>query len=166
MVTSTVSAIPKNMAKLNTEFRNLTFEDLEAFRISNHTFTQVYWNSSLTLGFTLNDGISVQAGTRNFTKSFTFNPYLKITKIETIITWCERGIMQINFYHYQQRLLAVGKSDEDVQNDGGRVEIFEINYAEQIIGCELLQIQYPLFTDFFFGGVTWIKASEKPKNWR
>ena len=50
-------------------------------------------------------------------------------------------------------------SDGDVERDGGRKEVFEIRENEDLIGCELAQIKHPNpnFTDFFFGGVKWIK---------
>ncbi len=63
--------------------------------------------------------------------------------------------MQINFYHGQESLVAVGINDERVKILGGRVEVFEIAEDEQLIGCELHEMTY--YVNSYFGGVTWIK---------
>ena len=53
----------------------------------------------------------MKAGKKNFTNKHIFDPAKKITKIETIIVHTEWDIMQINFYHHEERLVAVGLDD-------------------------------------------------------
>ena len=45
--------------------------------------------------------------------------------------------MQINFFHNEERLVVVGRSDYDVDERGGKVENFSIADDEQLIGCKL-----------------------------
>ena len=72
--------------------------------------------------------------------------------IETIINKGEYSILQINFYHHQQRLVAVGGwGDQGVKLLGGRREVFEIADDERLIGCELD------FNKKCFCGVAWFK---------
>ena len=44
---------------------------------------------------------------------------------------------QCNFYHYHEKLVAVGCTDKVVEKFGGRREVFEMADDEQLIGCEL-----------------------------
>ena len=63
-----------------------------------------------------------------------------ITKVNCIIDGGEYSICQINFFHNQQRLVAVGRSDDLlIKGYGGRREVFEIGEDEQLIGCKLYQ---------------------------
>ena len=60
--------------------------------------------------------------------------------------------MQMNFYHHQQRLVAVGYADDDFEYYGaGRREEFEIGEDERLIGCK-----FDSDNDDFVG-VTWLK---------
>ena len=44
----------------------------------------------------------------------------------------------LSFFHLQERLVAVGLSDDDsISKYGGSVEAFEIADDEHLIGCEL-----------------------------
>ena len=118
------------------EVKELGKDSLEkAFFFEQLSISKVKWNDIYTLGFTLKNGQTVRAGTRNFTNSYTFNPKKKITRVETIINIYENGIIQINFFHQpsthswesereEERLVSVGKSDDHVRNDGGRVVNF------------------------------------------
>ena len=108
-----------------------------------------------TIGFTLNDGQTCKAGTEDCNKSHSFDPTKKITKIEVIIYKHEKMIMQINFYHHQQRLVKVGYGDGGVKTWGGRVELFEIADDEQLIGCKLNETKVRS-GDIYFCGVTWL----------
>ena len=58
--------------------------------------------------------------------------------------------------------MSVGKSDDHVINDGGRVVNFQIGKYSKLIGCELAEIKHKNknLTDLFFGGVTWITVSD------
>ena len=58
----------------------------------------------------------------------------------------------------EERLVSVGKSDDHVRSDGGRVVGIRIDKRSQLIGCELAEIKHKneKFTDLFFGGVTWL----------
>ena len=60
--------------------------------------------------------------------------------------------MRINFYHLEERMVAVGYDDDMVNKCGGRVEVFSIGQDEQLIGCELDEQKHG-----YFIGVTWIK---------
>ena len=88
------------------------------------------WFTFKTLGFTLSDGQTCKAGTQNeCNKSHTFDTSKKITWVECIIWRDEWTILQINFYHYQQRLVQVGIPDDNfvkISNGAGRIEVFEI----------------------------------------
>ncbi len=65
----------------------------------------------------------------------------------------EEYILRINFYSGQETLVKVGwRNDDDVQNYGGRVEIFEIASDEQLIGCK-----WDLDEKLCNIGVTWLK---------
>ena len=57
----------------------------------------------------------------------------------------------MNFYHYQQRLVQVGFSEDYVERNGGRREVFEIAEDEQLFGLELD------YCKAFFRGAKWIK---------
>ena len=69
----------------------------------------MYWHYT-SLSFTLDNGESVKAGRDDFNASHTFDPTKKITKVEVIINDAEMGIMRINFYHHEEKLVAVGLS--------------------------------------------------------
>ena len=86
----------------------------------------------------LSDGQKCQSGIYEFSSSHTFDPMKNITKIVSVIE-NEAKIMQINFYHHQQRLVMVGESDAWVQEHGGRAEVFDIADGKQLIGCRLNQ---------------------------
>ena len=141
-LTKTTVIIPNML-----EIRNKSAEELRILAI-----TEVKWFSWNTNGFTLIDGQWCQTGKKDFTKSHTFDPTKKITRIDCIIHKHERLIIQIKFYHLEERLVAVGESDEWVNKNGGRVEIFSIADDEQLIGCELDKSIYGNFS-----GVIWIK---------
>ena len=100
----------------------------------------------------MSDGQSCKVGTTyDFNNNYIFDPAKKITRIECIVHKSECEIMQMNFYHHQQRLVAVGCDDYDVKKYGGRVEVFEIEDKEQLMGCELDFCTRAMF------GVTWVK---------
>ena len=65
--------------------------------------------------------------------------------------------MQMNFYHYAERLVCVGGwSDEEMERiRDERVEIFEIGEDEQLIGCKLHSEN--VWGEDFFLEVTWLK---------
>ncbi len=136
-----------NMAEINKSMRDLR----------NLTFMKVEWYGLLALSITLNDGQTCKAGANiEVNESHTFDRAKKITKIECIIENNEWNILQINFYHGEERLVAVFWSDNFVKRDGARVEVFEIAEDEQLIGCELHEYTFD-DGDSFFAGVTWIK---------
>ena len=95
---------------------------MSARQLGTLTITQVKWrqNSLKLISFTLSDGQTCTAGTfyvNNYgetipddklDQSHTFDPAKKITKIETIIFKAESLLMQINFYHYEERLVQMG----------------------------------------------------------
>ena len=62
-------------------------------------------------------------------------------------------IIEINFYHNTERLVAVGSDDEWGQYYVKRREVFNIAQDEQLFGCELEKRT----SDRFFCGVTWLK---------
>ena len=61
----------------------------------------------------------------------------------------------MNFYHHQQRLVAVFQKDFWVKEYGGRREVFSIDEDEQLIGCELDEMEF--LGGKFFSGITWLK---------
>ena len=63
---------------------------------------------------------------RDFNRSQVVDPAKKISSIEVIINRYEDRIIQINFYHHQERLVTVGKSDGWVKEYGQRKEMFYI----------------------------------------
>ena len=109
----------------------------------------------MTLGFTLNDGQSCKSGPDAFTKSHIFDATLKITSIETILSNREWEIVQINFFHRKERLVAVGNTDGWVKKIAGRRHNFEIADDEQLIGCEINQNHDDC------GGIVWLKMKLK-----
>ena len=109
------------------------------------------WYGTFALGFTLSDGQSSKAGISNFIKSHNFDPNKKITRVESIIDKEEFSIIQINFYHKEERLVWLGAVDGFVEQSGGRRNVFDIDHDEQFIGCKLDQCEN------YFRGVTWIK---------
>ena len=82
------------------------------------------------------------AGRQILTKGHIFNPAKKITNILVTRKKDEYEILQINFFHYGERLVKVGCSDRDlrdervdrflmdervdrfVRDEGGRFEVF------------------------------------------
>ncbi len=101
-------------------------------------FNKVEWYSIYTLSFTLSNGEYCTAGSEKVNESHTFDQNKKITKVEVIIGKDEKDILQINFYSGQETLVQVGHDDDfAVKINGGRVESFEIEDDEQLIGCEL-----------------------------
>ena len=116
---------------------------------------KVEWYSVETLSFTLSNGEYCTAGSQKVIKSHKFDPNKKITKVECIFEKTGYGFLQINFYSGQETLVQVGASDDRViKRYGGRVEIFEIEDDEQLIGCELMSF---IDNRDNFAGVTWIK---------
>ena len=112
------------------------------------------WEGKLsidTFGLNLNDFQFCKAGKQNFTNSYFFKSYMKITKVECVIWNNETNIMQMNFYRNLQKLVALGMDDEGVKAFGERVEVFDIADDEQLIGCTLFKD-----SDSFLG-VKWMK---------
>ena len=99
---------------------------MNARQLGTLTITQAQWrqNSLKLINFTLSDGQTCTAGTfyvknnretiretipdDKLDQSHTFDSAKKITKIETIIFKAESLLMQINFYHYEERLVQMG----------------------------------------------------------
>ncbi len=109
---------------------------------------------------TLSNGESCEAGSYwEDEKSHTFDQNKKITKVECIIHGNEGWIIGMNFYSGQERLVKVGEDDDwYVEENGGRVEIFEIAADEQLIGAELYHGDYDNWGIGYFKGVTWLKC--------
>ena len=106
--------------------------------LRNLAITQVSWNDIFNIEFTLSNGQFCNAGTDfRYDQNHFFDFREKITRIEVIIMKNELSICQMNFYHNQQRLVAVGYPDDFVEGMGGRVEVFEIGEDERLIGCKL-----------------------------
>ena len=115
-ITKSKRMIPENETNLVAGFLTIpvmriiaanSLEELQSLKI-----TQVQWCDTLSLGFTLSNGQSCTVGESDCEKNYTFDPAKKITKVECIIFKTEDFISQINFYHHQQRLVAVGYDDE------------------------------------------------------
>ena len=68
----------------------------------------------------------------------------------------ETNIVRINFYHNEQRLVAVGADDMWAMRWGGRREVFNVADDEQLIGCELDQHEYDC-GKYNWSGLTWTK---------
>ena len=114
------------------------------------TITQVQWSNRFKIGFALSDGQNCKfGGIYELNKGHVFDPAKKITRVETCIDYDESGINRINFYHHQERLVAVKLWGGIIS----RTEDFYIADDEQLIGCEL---DKSLFTGFL-SGVTWQK---------
>ena len=107
----------------------LSLDQLKVLRI-----TQVEWNGVYSLGVTLRDGQYCGVGKPEsismITHSHKFNPAKKITRIESIIHFNEYCIVQINFYSGEERLVAVGETDDWVKEYGKRRAIFKIDKDE------------------------------------
>ncbi len=74
--------------------------------VRNLIITQVMWFNVENLGFALSDGQSCIAGTKwHSTESFDFSQTKKVSKIECIIRKNESLILQINFFHREERLV-------------------------------------------------------------
>ncbi len=113
----------------------------------------------VTLEITLSNGESCTAGsTYKVEESHTFDQNKKITKVEVIIRYNERCIIRINFYSGRETLVKVGMNDDEVKEEGGRVESFEIAADEQLIGAELHHGDYNNDSKDYFHGVTWLKC--------
>ena len=114
------------------------------------------WNRNFFpggLGFTLNDGSSVEVGLLTLNASHIFDPTKKITKIECNIGWSSIGILRINFFHHQEKLVQVGSPNDDrVKELTEKTEIFEIGEDERLIGCKLDNNKLGSYK-----GLTWIK---------
>ena len=94
---------------------------------------------------------SVEAGTfYYFTDSYSLDPTMQEAKVEVTISYVEHAIIQINFYHNEERLVAVGRNDDHIE--GRRREIFMIADDEQLIGCEYHVDKYNNIW-----GITWLK---------
>ena len=93
----------------------------------------------------------MEAGHSAFHQSHIFDPSEKITSVEVRINSSENRITRIGFYHNEERLVAMGLSDDWLHKWGGRSEVFDIADDEQLIGCEL-EHDGP-----FFRGITWLK---------
>ena len=89
------------------------------------------WSGCTNIGFTISDGELCEAGTiYDKNDSYTFDPAKKITRVECIINRTETMIMQINFFHHDELLVAVGEDEEAIKLMGERREIFEIENNE------------------------------------
>ena len=105
----------------------------------------------------MSDGQSCKVGTTyDFNNNYIFDPAKKITRIECIVHKSECEIMQMNFYHHQQRLVAVGWDDKFLKIAGRRREVFEIAGDEQLIGCKLEKNK-----DSCLNGIKWLKMKVK-----
>ena len=114
----------------------------------------------LALGFSLNDGQSYSAGlTMTIYDRHFFDPTKKITKIECNIGWSSIGILRINFFHHQEKLVQVGSPNDDrVKELTEKTEIFEIGEDERLIGCKLDEGIVDGKNRLL--GVTWIKMKK------
>ena len=113
-----------------------------------------------TLRVTINNSESVKSGTfYDSNTSHVFDQSKKITKIVTTIDKNEQYIRQINFFSGEELLKRVGWTNDKIEekNAGGRVESFEIDADEQLIGAELYNGLDSFGKKDFFLGVTWIK---------
>jgi hypothetical protein len=54
----------------------------------------------------------------------------------------------------------LGDDDEFVKSEGGRLESFEIDDDEQLIGAELYEGDYDNMISDSFLGVTWLKCKK------
>jgi hypothetical protein len=106
--------------------------------LRNFTITKVKWRTTCTFSLELSDGQTCKAGTMyDVDKSHSFDLSKKINRIECIINKYEIAIMQIHFYHQDERLVVVGMDEDLVKREGGRVEVFDIAIDEQLVGCKL-----------------------------
>ena len=81
--------------------------------LRNLTISQVRWRYIDSFEFTLTDGLSAKCQYPVVPyESHTFNPAKKITRIECIMDLSEEYTYQINFFHHEERLAAMGKSDD------------------------------------------------------
>ena len=129
-----------------------TIGDKSLQALSKLTIKEVSWNNIYSIGFTLSDDQTCKAEKYAFTNNYIFDQAKKITRVEVIIRNDEFMILRINFYHQQQRLVMLGETDdEEVNYLFGRVEVFEIDEDEQLIGCEIDYCQR------YFRGLTWLK---------
>ena len=133
-----------------------TLTSLSLQELRNLTISKCSWYGVITtLDFALNNGQSLRSGKKyNFGKSHIFDPIKKISRIQCILMKYEHYILQINFYHHDERLVQLGCTDDSMYQNfggGGRIEVFEIAENEQFMGCELESCES------FFRGVTWLK---------
>jgi hypothetical protein len=114
------------------------------------------WNG-VSFEITLSNGESCKLGSEKIDEWHTFDRNKKITKVEVIMNKDEFMILQMNFYSGQETLLKLGESDWHVKRRGGKVESFEINADEQLIGAELYNGVWHNGEDYFLG-MTWLKC--------
>ena len=106
--------------------------------LKNLAITKVQWCSYKleTIAFSINDGQSCKAGSREACyESHVFDPAKKITSIKTI--YDAYKFCQINFYHNEERLVRIGDLNDLSRIKGRSSEIFRIGQDEQLIGCKL-----------------------------
>ena len=117
-----------------TKLANKNLKELNSLALE-----EIQWNDMFALRLNLNDGQSCKVGSNELEESHIFEPTKKITSIETILHKNEYQILQTNFYHFAERLVAVGWDDDSIEyhDVGGRRELFHIADDEQLIGCEL-----------------------------
>ena len=75
--------------------------------LRNLKIREVKWSLIAGIAFTLSKCLTCKAGKQDFKYSHIFNPTIKITRLEVVIHKNEVDIIQMNFYHHQQRLVAV-----------------------------------------------------------
>ena len=125
-----------------TQFHDKSLADLKLLKI-----TQVQWNwkgsiedTSLKRGsiyFHLSDGNYCKSGKEDFDESYVFDDQKKITKVVCYIDKDEHFIGQINFFSDKERIIYIGKCDDEVKEFCRRKEEIDIADDEQLIGCEL-----------------------------
>ena len=70
----------------------------------------------------------------------------------------ETWLVQISFYSGAETFDKMNYNDDDVKNNCGRVETFEIAGDEQLIGCELYSGNKESDSRDVFNGVAWFKC--------
>ena len=120
----------------------------------NLRLKQAKWNTNNPIHLELSNGQFIKAGTnQSFTETHTFDAKKKINRVEVIIKKGETMILWINFYSCQQTLVKVGENDKWVILEGEKLESFEIDNCQQLIGCKVYSHNYSCKTFDF----TWIK---------
>ena len=114
-----------------------TWKELRGLTIST-AFWNLWGNEKYAI-FKLNDGQFCQINYQDDISKFepNFDQTKKITKIDSVMRFDDYRIIQMNFYHQQQKLFSLGMYDDYYESEGGagRVEVFEIADDEQLIGC-------------------------------